>query len=334
MVLEKRRLGKTDMHVSVLGFGASEIGEHGTRAESERILNSALELGVNIIDTAECYGNSEALIGEFLSARRDQFYLFTKCGHKENWDIPAWSPRQLTESIENSLRRMKTEYVDLIQLHTCSEKMLRDGKVIESLQKARKEGKARYIGYSGDGAAARYAIECAAFDSLQCSVGLADQEAISLILPLAREKEMGVIAKRPISNVAWQAQVKSVLPPRSLSEKIKQLNWSKLKNRFRSELKKINEKVNPVPIYPNYSERFSKLDYEFLKGDLQTAVENAMRFTLSVSGIHTLIIGTTKAEHFAANVKSAQEGPLQPELYELIRARWLAVAGSNWKGLG
>jgi aryl-alcohol dehydrogenase-like predicted oxidoreductase len=80
--VETRQFGKTDMRVSVLGFGGAEIGfEHATPGIVSRLLGDALDAGLNVIDTAECYYDSEELIGQALADRRRQFYLFTKCGH-------------------------------------------------------------------------------------------------------------------------------------------------------------------------------------------------------------------------------------------------------------
>ncbi|PYM38369.1 MAG: aldo/keto reductase, partial [Candidatus Rokuibacteriota bacterium] len=187
--MERRRLGKTDMKVSVLGFGGAEIGyARVAPATVGRLLGSALDAGLNAIDTAECYAGSEALIGRAVGRRRAEYYLFTKCGHAAEDGRADWRPRSLAESIERSLRRLRTDYVDLIQLHSCSERELRKGDVIEALERARERGQARYIGYSGDGAAARYAVECGRFDTLQTSISIADQAALDHALPLARRR--------------------------------------------------------------------------------------------------------------------------------------------------
>jgi aryl-alcohol dehydrogenase-like predicted oxidoreductase len=297
-IREKRQFGKTDMQVTVLGFGGAEIGfQQSGAATVSQLLNEALDAGLNVIDTAECYLQSEELIGQAVSGRRKDFYLFTKCGHPETMSKPDWRPASLSQSIERSLRRLRTDRLDLIQLHSCSEEELRKGDVITALEDARKRGYARYIGYSGDGQAARYAIECGRFDTLQTSVSIADQEAIDLTLPLARQRQMGVIAKRPIANVAW--------------------------------------KMEPQPessYYYAYWKRLQKLDYKFLHGPTRDAVAIALRFTLTVHGVHTAIVGTTKPGRWRENAELVAAGPLPKDQYEEIRARWREVADASWVG--
>src|SRR5256712_5653758 len=203
--MEQRRLGKTDMVTSVLGFGGSEIGYQRVSGRTvARLLGSALDAGLNVIDTAECYEDSEVLIGRALGPRRREFHLFTKCGHARGWGRADWRPAPLLASIERSLRRLETDYLDLIQLHSCSLDELRQSDVIAALERARERGWARYIGYSGDGAAARYAVECGRFDTLQTSISIADPQALELTLPSARARQIAAIAKRQLANAAWR----------------------------------------------------------------------------------------------------------------------------------
>jgi aryl-alcohol dehydrogenase-like predicted oxidoreductase len=294
--LEKRRFGKTDMDVTILGFGGAEIGfEQASNEAVKTILNNALDAGLNVIDTAECYMGSEELIGQAVSHRRKDFYLFTKCGHPDNIMVDDWSPNSLSISIDRSLRRLQTDYLDLIQLHSCSEEVLRQGDVIELLQKVKTAGKARYIGYSGDGNAALYAIECGAFDALQTSINIADQEALNLLLPRAREHQIGVIAKRPIANAAWRY---SSQPDNSYH----------------------------LP----YWQRLQQLKYDFLNQPDGAAV--ALRFTLSVPGVHTAIVGTTKPERWRENAAILANGPLPADQFEAIEVRWRELAKPDWVG--
>src|SRR2546423_14458215 len=126
--MEKRQLGKTDMQVCVLGFGGAEIGFQGaTEATVARLLKTALDAGLNVIDTGECYEGSEELIGKTVADRRADYYLVTKCGHPRGGGSEDWLPASLLESIERSLRRLRTDRLDLIQLHSCSETILRKG---------------------------------------------------------------------------------------------------------------------------------------------------------------------------------------------------------------
>jgi len=296
--MERRRLGKTDMHVGVLGFGGAEIGFEGASQKTAvRLLSGALDAGLNVIDTAECYANSEELIGGAVGERRQEYYLLTKCGHPDGYETEDWRPVSLLQSIERSLRRLRTDYLDVIQLHSCSEAELRKGGVIEALKRARKQGYTRYIGYSGDSHAARYAVECGQFDTLQISISIADQEALEFIMPLARERNIGVIAKRPIANAAWKTTRKPA-----------------------------------DEYYHAYWERLRKLDYDFLRGDMRDAVATALRFTLSVPGVHTAIVGTAKPGRFAENLAMLAARPLSVQQFEKIRARWADVADATWVG--
>lgn len=297
--MEKRQLGKTDMRVSVLGFGGAEIGYEGATAETvEKLLNSALDAGLNLVDTAECYESSEELIGQTIGHRRSDFYLFTKCGHPRGVGSEDWSKGSILESIERSLRRLKTDRVDLVQLHSCSESVLRKGEAIEALQTARDRGYTRYIGYSGDSHAAKFAVEAGVFDTLQTSINIADQEALELTLPIAQERGLGVIAKRPIANAAWKSGHK------------------------------------PIDSYQHtYWDRLRKLDYDFIRNrSVEQSIAHALRFTLSVPGVHTAIVGTTKPERWQENAQLLAAGPLSEADFAAIRDRWDDIAPRTWVG--
>jgi aryl-alcohol dehydrogenase-like predicted oxidoreductase len=308
MAIEYRVLGKTGIRVSALGFGGSEIGyQEVAQRTVDKILGTALDAGINVIDTAECYANGEQLIGKALAHRRAEVTLMTKCGHARldsgsdrasGYAQPDWDPKMLASSIDRSLKNLRTDHVDVMQFHSCSAETLRNDRVVEVLTRARGAGKTRYIGYSGDSDDALYAVEMGIFDTLQISLSIADQEAIDRVLPKAAARGMGVIGKRPIANAAWRSGTKPTA------------DWY----------------TQP------YWDRLQKLRYDFLKSDTETAAATALRFTLGTVGVSTAIVGTTRLERIAQNLGYASRGALPPAEYEAIRAQWKSVARSEWTG--
>jgi aryl-alcohol dehydrogenase-like predicted oxidoreductase len=293
-------MGSTDMDVSVLGLGGAEIGSEGIpQSQVDALLNSAFDTGLNVIDTAACYGDSEEKVGRSIGHRRSELYLFTKCGHTAGFEGHDWEADIIRRTIERSLRRLRTDRVDLVMLHSCETDILEAGEAITALQAARDKGQTRFIGYSGDGDTAYKAVSSGLFDVLQTSVSIADQQALDRVIPLAAEKNMGVIAKRPIANAVWQA----------VSEE------------------EMIEYRRP------YFRRLKQLDYPFLTADGVTVMDHALRFTISCPGVHTAIVGTAKPEHWQQNAAVAAKGCLSEKDFLSIRERWRDTADPDWDSL-
>jgi aryl-alcohol dehydrogenase-like predicted oxidoreductase len=135
-------------------------------------------------------------------------------------------------------------------------------------------------------------------NTLQTSIHIADQEAIDLTLPIARQKQIGVIAKRPIANAAWKTGHR----PRD-------------------------------SYHHEYWERLRRLNYAFLRNrPVEESISIALRFTLSVPGVHTAIVGTTKLERWQQNAKMLEVGPLSDTEFDVIRHRWEEYAPRTWVG--
>jgi aryl-alcohol dehydrogenase-like predicted oxidoreductase len=344
--MEQRRLGKTGMQVSVLGFGASEIGyEDASLATVERLLGSALDAGLNLIDTAACYADSEALIGQAVGHRRKDYCLLTKCGHDgDEFGLADWAPALIGKSIERSLRRLRTDYLDVVQLHTCEEATLRQGDVVAELQRARDRGLTRHIGYSGDSMTALAAVKTGAFDTLQISVNIADQEAIERVLPVAIDRDLGIIAKRPIANAAWLTSRYAIDSyARPYAKRLRKLRYPFLKRgageRQWSEAERANESAKCVPndvtgateLTPHLANSVAPRS----RGQIKSAAESvatALRFTLTTPGIHTAIVGTKQPSRWEQNAALAAQGPLSAAEYDTIRQRWREVASLDWVG--
>ncbi|MBI10256.1 MAG: aldo/keto reductase [Rhodospirillaceae bacterium] len=305
--MEKRRLGRTGFEVSALGFGGGPVGFLGTEQDKvTTIVNYLLDNGVNFIDTAAGYPGSEEALGKAVSHRRDEYVLVSKCGQAfDDLEGDAWSAQVIEQTVDRALRRLKTDHLDVMLLHSCEQEVLEKGEAVEALVRARDAGKIRHAGYSGDNDAVLYAAGLDAIDVVETSVNICDQANIDSLLPEAKRCDIGVIVKRPVANAAWLG-------------------------------------VGQQPgFYANYttsySERFEAmgLDLADLGGDGDWA-EIALRFTLAQDGVTSAIVGTTNPENAKRNIEVAAKGPLPNEVTVAIRsafARAELTSGEAWLGL-
>jgi aryl-alcohol dehydrogenase-like predicted oxidoreductase len=299
--MEMRPLGNTGLEVSSLGAGLHEIGQLtlANEAEAARILNGALAGGITFLDTSACYGLSEELIGRTIARRRHEFILATKCGHlADGYQGQEFSAQTITASIDRSLQRMRTDYLDLVQLHSCEVAILERGEAIQALLEAQQAGKTRFIGYSGDNEAAQWAVDSGRFDTLQTSFNLVDQRARRRLLPAAKAKGMGLIIKRPLANGAWGA-------PR-----------------------------RPSAYAADYFERGQLMaNMGPLSGVPEDRIWLALGFTLAHPNVDTAIVGTRNPEHMQANIKLVEtQPPLTPETIAELHRRFDQL-GQNWPQL-
>jgi len=284
-MLEHRAFGHTGLTVSAVGLGAGQIGAADVSEDrASEVLNTALDLGVTLIDTAMTYGLSEERIGWHLAHRRDEFVLSTKGGQAIGGH-PEWSATAVGAGIDQSLRRTRSERIDVYLLHSCPDDVLRRGDLQETLDAAVAAGKVGVAGYSGDNAHLAFAAASGRFGAIETSVNIADQWNLRNVV--GRSPELGVIAKRPIANAPWRFAER---PVGDYSE----LYWERL--------------------------RALRLD----PGDLDWA-EYALRFTAYAPGVHVAIVGTADADNLRRNLAAAERGPLPADALESIEAAWQSV---------
>ncbi|NTV76209.1 MAG: aldo/keto reductase [Holophaga sp.] len=302
-------LGRTGLKVSRIAFGAGPIGYLGASGEQAgQVLNLLLDRGVNLIDTAAAYLGSEELIGRAVGHRRGDFVLLSKCGRKvEGIEGEDWSAKVVTATVDRSLRRLGTDHLDIMLLHSCTREVLEKGEALGALLRAREAGKIRFAGYSGDNDAAAFAVGLPGVDVLMCSVNLCDQVNLEGAVPAAAKAGAGVIAKRPVANGAWK--------PAEAQQGIYQ------------------DYVKP------YSERFAAMGLDPRELGFEGEdpwMEIALRFTLAQPGVDVVSIGTTRPANAEANLRLLEKGPLDPAAAERIRAAFSkarAHASTPWPGL-
>ena len=207
--LEKRNLSENGPQVTFLGFGALEIGrnwglgkgeevQRPDEEEAGKVVNAVLDMGINLIDTASAYHASEARIGKFASQRRAEYVLASKCGEhsEEPRTYYDFSYQAIKESIDRSLDLLRTDCVDLLQIHFGPEphKVLDEGETVAAMKEARDAGKVKLLGASIDGEVAQRCIESGDFDVMQLGYSLlsrGDEELVAL----CGQKGIGVLIR-------------------------------------------------------------------------------------------------------------------------------------------
>ncbi|NOZ21001.1 MAG: aldo/keto reductase [Planctomycetes bacterium] len=204
--METAILGRTGLEVKRLGFGGIKLPRVESPELAAQIVERAIDLGVNFIDTARGYGPSEERIGMVMKKRRDEVVLASK--------VIRRTREEAEEDIETSLRNLQTDRIDLYQVHDLSlwenyEKATGPGGALEAVQAARDAGKVRYIGVSGHELDILVeAINSGVFDTVQVAYNLANRGAAEKVIPLAKEKDMGVINMKPFAGGMMLAEVK------------------------------------------------------------------------------------------------------------------------------
>ena len=195
--MQFRTLGKTGMSVTAISLGALPL-QRCTMEEAHDVLTATLDSGINFIDTARAYTDSEQKIGESLSHRRKEFYLATKSMSRTKEGI--------LQDVNISLQEMKTDYIDLYQLHNIKryedlEKVLAPGGALEGLKEAKSQGKIRHIGITGHNVEVLIkAIQTGEFATVQVPFNYIEQAAAEKLFPLARSLDMGIIIMKPLGG--------------------------------------------------------------------------------------------------------------------------------------
>jgi aryl-alcohol dehydrogenase-like predicted oxidoreductase len=278
----KRRPFACGVEVGILGLGAGQIGDPGmAESKVEALVRGALDLGVNLFDTARSYGVSEERLGRHLQPVRDRVVLSTKIGYGVD-GVEDWTGECIRLGIDAALRRLQTDRIEVVHLHSCPAEVLRRQDVIAELVAARDAGKILCAAYSGDNEDIDVALSLGVFDSVQTSISYCDQRAIEYVLPVACANGLGVIAKRPLANAPWRFTERPV----------------------GAECEE-------------YWLRHAAMALDTGGLDFQ---EMAIRFAGHAEGVSAIITGTRSLDHLRQNVQALAKGPLSAERDAAIRA--------------
>jgi aryl-alcohol dehydrogenase-like predicted oxidoreductase len=211
--MQKRTLGRTGLSVSVVGVGTWQFGgEWGrtyTAADAREVLAAAHDCGINLIDTAECYGDhlSEQLIGETLPGKREDWVIATKWGHKFHECFKrdtCVGPADLLAQLDASLKALRTDYVDLLQFHSGNDELFQTPGMWEAAAEAKRQGKVRFLGNSiSSNSADSFQVDRSTdvgVDVIQLIYNRLQREPEEQIFPSCARQNLGVLARVPLAS--------------------------------------------------------------------------------------------------------------------------------------
>jgi len=301
MSLETRTLGRTRATVTKLGYGAMELrSSRLDHDDVDALLNQVLDAGVNMIDTSPDYGASEEHIGRAISHRRDEYFLASKCGCPVGEVVGDGGPAgrehvftadNVRAAVEQSLRRMRTDHLDLVQFHLSpSPDTMTEHDALAELVACRDEGKVRFLGVSGTLPNLPDQIAMGVFDAFQIPYSAVERE---------HEASISEAADAGAGTIIRGGVARGFPEPRA-----------DYPERYQEMIRARNA-------------RFEQTAVDDLLGDM-SEMEFMLRFTLSHPDLHTTIVGTKNPEHFAANVAAAERGPLPDDVYAEAKRRFAA----------
>ena len=303
MAIKTRTLGRTGADVTILGYGAMELrgqprGPEITDEDAGRLLNAVLDGGINLIDTSPDYGRSEELIGTYLAHRRDEFFLASKCGcllEPPTDGAPPYphdySPANVRAAVEQSLSRLRTDRLDLVQVHMSpSRATLEQNRTVETLRELQAEGKVRFIGMSGILPQLPDHLAMNVFDVFQIPYSAVQRDHEELISEAAA-KGAGAFIRGGAARGAASEEKNWQTGPLTQRAGLGQRNW---------ETSGIEDLLTAAGM---------------------SRMEFVLRFTVSHPGLSTTIVGTSSRAHLAGNIAIAEKGPLPADLYEEAKKR-------------
>lgn len=292
--MKYRTLGKTGLRVSIVGLGTMvHAGHFGPMKDSESLeaIETALELGVNFIDTSDAYGAGygETLLGNAFKGKRDKIVIATKGGNVmvgPNRGKRIFEPDYISRVMDESLRRLQTDYIDLYQLHNPTVEVIERGAVWEVLEHAKKAGKIRHYGVSinsmEEGTAA---VKDGRAETIQVEYNLLAQEPAETFFPAAQQANIGVIARVPLKRGILTGKLKQSDEQRFQGEDVRARSFKG--EAFAQELAKAEQ-------------------LKFLAhGPVQSLGQAAIAFCIAHPAVSVVIPGARNAEQMRENASAA-----------------------------